>query len=69
MLKMLAHNKYINLLSGIVLLCTSSYEIFTEIGEASIGVRHGVFIFAIAHILDKIPEFNVAIKEFDEFKK
>jgi hypothetical protein len=73
MLKKITESPYLNLLSGIILLVTSSYEVWESFGEsageASVGAHHGIFIFALMQILKVIPEMLHGLKEVEEAKE
>ena len=53
---------YINLLSGIILLLTSGYEVWNTIEVFAAGAHHGVFLFSLVQILKSFPEISEEIK-------
>jgi len=72
-LKYLAYNPILNLISGLVLLASAGYEVFDILKETNeivlspgIGVHHGVFIFAIIHILKALPDVMEGLEELNE---
>jgi len=66
MLKNITRNSYLNLLSGVVLLFTSGYEIWDSFGQAFIGAHHGIFIFSLIHIGKSIPEIMHGLQHIEE---
>ncbi len=69
MLKKITQSEYLNLISGIILLITSGYEIFESFAEPSIGAHHGILIFGIIQILRAIPEIVHGLKELEDAKE
>ncbi len=66
MLKKITESPFLNLLSGLVLLLTSAYEVALTADEAFIGVSHGVFIFSIIQLIKVIPEIMHGLTEIEE---
>jgi hypothetical protein len=66
MLKKIAESPYLNLLSGIILLLTSAYEIVVTTDEALIGVRHGILLFSISQMIKAIPDIMHGLSEIEE---
>ena len=72
-LKNLAQNPLLNIISGLVLLASASYDVFDIIEETNeialspgVGVHHGVFIFSIVHILKALPDVMEGLQELNE---
>jgi len=59
---------YLNLITGLILLATSFYEILHSV-ETVVGTQHGVFIFAIVHILKTLPDIMHGMEAIDEGEK
>ncbi len=68
MLEKITQSRYLNLLSGFVLLFTSGYETWHTIDHFSIGAHHGVLIFSIIQILKTLPEIMDGARELTEAK-
>jgi len=64
MLKAIAENPYLSLISGIVLLITASIEIYDDAGE--IGAHHGIAFFAVTQIIAVFPHLIHSAKELHE---
>ena len=59
MLKDILNNPILRMLIGFILLYTSGVEVFRDLMSAEsikVGAHHGVFIYAIFHILDNLPD-------------
>ncbi len=56
-LSRITSNPYVSLLTAAGLFTSAGWEILTAVEEASIGVHHGIILFAIVNILKTIPEF------------
>ena len=66
MLRRITQSPYLNLLSGLILLTTSGYEVFLTIDETALGVRHGILIFSIIQVVKAIPEIMHGLSEVQE---
>ena len=66
MLKKITQSQYLNLISGVILLITSGYEIFETFNEPSLGAHHGILIFGIIQIVRTIPEILHGFKELED---
>ncbi len=66
MLRKITQSPYLNLISGLILLLSSAYEIITTIDETSFAVRHGILIFSIIQIVKVIPEILHGLTEIEE---
>jgi membrane protein required for beta-lactamase induction len=66
MLRRITQSPYLNLLSGLILLMTSAYEIMVALDGVYFGVRHGVLIFSIIQIGKVIPEILHGLTEIQE---
>ena len=66
MLKTITQSPYLNLLSGLVLLGTSAYEIAMTVDETTFGVRHGILIFSLVQIAKVIPEILHGLEQIQE---
>ncbi len=66
MLRKITQSPFLNLLSGMVLLATSAYEIVMTADEAYIGVSHGVLIFSIIQVIKVLPEIMHGLTEIEE---
>lgn len=72
MLRQITQSPYLNLLSGMILLGTSAYEVIATVDGAFLGVRHGIMLFSIIQITKVIPEIMhglTQIEEADEVRK
>lgn len=69
MLEKIISHPYVNLFCGIILFVSSSYEVYDNYEEMSLGAHHGVLIFSIVYILQAIPDFIEALRRIDESKK
>jgi hypothetical protein len=69
MLRRITQSPYLNLLSGLILLTTSIYEIVMTVDKASFGVRHGILIFSIIQIIKVIPEIMHGMTQIQEADK
>jgi hypothetical protein len=66
MLKKITDSPLLNLLSGLILLLTSAYEIVITANESLIGVSHGILAFSIIQVIKVIPEIMHGLKEIEE---
>ena len=66
MLRTITQSPYLNLLSGLILLATSIFEILNTVDNAHFGVRHGILIFSIIQIAKVIPEIMHGLTELQE---
>ena len=66
MLKRITKSPYLNLLSGLILLATSGYEVFITANEAVVGVSHGILMFSIIHVIKVIPDIMHGLAEIEE---
>nr|VFJ46197.1 MAG: hypothetical protein BECKFM1743C_GA0114222_100354 [Candidatus Kentron sp. FM]VFJ46257.1 MAG: hypothetical protein BECKFM1743A_GA0114220_1003410 [Candidatus Kentron sp. FM]VFK10927.1 MAG: hypothetical protein BECKFM1743B_GA0114221_101605 [Candidatus Kentron sp. FM] len=66
LLKQFAENKYVNLLSGLILLSVSAVEIVNTLEEASVGAHHGLAIFALLQLLKVLPEIVHGTEEISK---
>jgi hypothetical protein len=66
MLKKITQSPYLNLLSGLILLATSAYEIAVTVDETSFGVLHGILIFSLIQIAKVIPELLHGLEQIQE---
>lgn len=66
MLRTITQSPYLNLLSGLVLLVTSGYEIAVTVDGAVIGARHGILIFSLIQILKTLPEVMHGLEQVQE---
>ena len=66
MLKRITQSPYLNLLSGLILLATSGYEVFITANEAVVGVSHGILIFSVIHVIKVIPDIMHGLTEIEE---
>ncbi|MGB1879347.1 MAG: hypothetical protein ACPHTD_01395 [Gammaproteobacteria bacterium] len=64
MLKAIAENPYVSLVTGILLLVTASIEIIEDADR--IGAHHGIALFALVQILSVIPHLTHSAKELHE---
>jgi hypothetical protein len=69
MFEKIINNPYLNLLAGLVLLITSGNEILETFEDLTLGSHHGVFVFAIIHILKTIPEIMHGLDELEKGKE
>jgi hypothetical protein len=65
MLKKFTNNRYINLLSGLVLLVTSGYETLNTFSSFSVGAHHGILLFSVLQILKSLPDITDGLSELD----
>jgi len=65
MFKKIVQSPYLTLLSGIVLLLTSLYDIYSE-EKLQIGVQHGILVYSLISIISVIPEIIRGAKEIEE---
>jgi len=68
MLEMIAHNPYLNLLCGLVLLVTSGYETWQALDHFSLGAHHGVLVFGLIQILKALPDIMDGAEKLAEVK-
>ena len=66
MLRKISESPYLNIVSGVILLLTSGYEIWESFGESPIGSRHGVAIFGLSQIIKSMPEIIDGLKKYKE---
>ena len=66
MLKKIVNSPYLNLVAGFILLTTAGVEIFESIETHTIGAHHGVFIYAVVHILKSIPEILHGLDDIEK---
>ncbi|MBN4060454.1 hypothetical protein JYT78_00135 [bacterium AH-315-I20] len=73
MLNTIVSNPYLNITAGLVLLLTAGYEIIDVAEVVTVGSHHGVFVFALIHIMKSIPEITHGLdsleKAEEEIKK
>ncbi len=69
MLKKITQSPFLNLLSGLVLLLTSAYEIVVTADEAAIGVSHGILVFSIIQMIKVFPDIMHGLTEIEEAKQ
>lgn len=62
MYKKIIESFYLDLLSGIILVITSGYEIVTNLDTIKLGAHHGIAIFGLIQILKSIPPFIEVLK-------
>ena len=55
LLRKIAENPYLNLISGLVLLATAGCEIVRTLGDGAIGAHHGVAFFGLTQIIQSLP--------------
>jgi len=67
-LKKISENPYLDLISGIILLITSGYEIITNLDKLSIGAHHGVAIFGMIQIIKSIPPLLETLKNCEKIR-
>lgn len=65
MFKKIVESPYLTLLSGIVLLLTSLYDIYNE-EQLQIGIEHGILVYSLINIISVIPEIIRGAKEIEE---
>jgi len=63
------HSPFLNLVSGLILLVTASYETFEKFDDYSIGVHHGILVFSFIQILKSLPEILHGLKSVEESVK
>jgi hypothetical protein len=71
MLKLLgnfAENVYVSLVTGLILLVSSSIEVVNTLDSGVIGAHHGVLVFSIYHILKTLPELQHGAAEVSKIK-
>lgn len=66
MLKRITQSPYLNLLSGLILLASSGYEVFITANQAVVGVSHGILMFSIIHVFRVIPDIMHGLTEIEE---
>lgn len=66
MLKRITQSPYLNLLSGLILLITSGYEVIAHIDDAALGIHHGIMLFSLIQIAKVIPEIMHGLTEIEE---
>ncbi|RDE22618.1 hypothetical protein DV711_08505 [Motiliproteus coralliicola] len=66
MLNKIIENPYLNLISGLILLITSGYEVSLSFKDPSLGAHHGIFIFSIFQIMKTIPDIMHGLKNIQE---
>lgn len=66
MLKKIVCSPYLNFLAGFILLITSGIEVFESIESTKVGTHHGVFIYAIIHIVKSIPEILHGLDDIEK---
>lgn len=66
MLRKITQSPYLNLLSGLILLISSGYEIVVTVDEAAFGIRHGILLFSLIQIIKSIPEVMHGLTEVQE---
>jgi hypothetical protein len=59
---------YLNLIAGLVLLFTAGYEVYEAFEAGGVGMRHGVFVFALVNILQSLPEVLHGLDDLDKVK-
>jgi len=64
MLKAIAENPYLSLISGLILLVTASLEIAEDADH--IGAHHGIALFAVTQIISVLPHLLHSAKEIHE---
>jgi hypothetical protein len=65
MFRSIITSPYLSIIAGIALLLTASYEIVLSLEESAVGVEHGIFVFAIVHIIKAIPEVIHAVEDIE----
>jgi hypothetical protein len=65
-LREITQSPYLNLLSGLILLVTSAYEIIISIDESHFGISHGILVFSIIQIIKVIPEMMHGLTDVQE---
>lgn len=63
-----SENSYVKLLAGLILLVTTAVELIHDV-EEGIQAEHGLFIFALIHVLRAFPEIQHAADEIGSSKK
>jgi len=63
MLGSFVKSPFVNIISGFILLFTSSYETWASISDFSVGAHHGILVFSVLHIVRTIPEVIHGLKD------
>ena len=63
-----SESRIVNLISALVLLATSLWEIVLT-AEEGIGAEHGVFLFSIVSLLKVVPHLHEASENFENVKR
>lgn len=58
--------KTLNLIAGVCLLLVTIIEIFEERLTLELEVEHGLFIYAIAHVVNSAVEMYEGVSKFKE---
>lgn len=66
MLREITESPYLNLLSGLILLITSAYEIMVTMNGTMFGIRHGILVFSVIQIVKAIPDIMHGLTEIEE---
>lgn len=69
MLRQITQSPYLNLLSGLILLLTSAYEIVVTADVADIGVSHGILLFSVIQVFKVFPDIMHGLSEIEEADK
>jgi hypothetical protein len=69
MLKKIVESPYLNIIAGVILILAAGVEIYETVEESQVGAHHGLFVFAIIHILKSIPEILHGLDDIEKAKK
>lgn len=66
LLKRIADNPHLNLVSGFILLTTSGCEIWRTLGEGKVGAHHGIAFFGLVQIVQSLPHILHATEQLSK---
>ncbi|MES9851153.1 MAG: hypothetical protein ABW170_04895 [Candidatus Thiodiazotropha sp. L084R] len=66
MLRQITNSPYLNLLSGLILLVASAYEIAVTANNLLFGVNHGILVFSIIQLTRVFPEIMRGLAEIED---
>lgn len=49
---------WVSLASGLILMVSSGFEVYSEIADAKIGAHHGLLVYGFVMILRTIPDLH-----------
>ncbi len=66
MYRRIIKSPYLNLIRGIILLFTASYETWVTSEDVTVDFHHGVLVFSVIKIIPIIPVLTHSLNDIDK---